>query len=79
MVYVARGSAESRKPTIGLALCPAQDGAGLAYPAAHPAQDGMGRRMLRDEIIEHFTLHIFRSDQICRHFIAFIYVEGTKE
>ena len=36
----------------------------------------MGRRILRDEIIEHFTLHILHSDQICRHMITYVCTVG---
>ena len=41
------------------------------YPVSHPAQDGMGRRILQDKIMKHFLyVHIFRNDQICRHMSA---------
>ena len=38
----------------------------------HPAQDGMKRRILRDEIIEQFALYICSPDQICIYMIASI-------
>ena len=56
--YVSRQTCKNPSRRQGLGLRPAQDGAGLAYPASHSAQDGMRRRILRHEIIEHSALHI---------------------
>ena len=43
-----------------------------------PAQGGIGSRILRDEIVEHFAIHKSRNDQSRIHMIASICAEGIK-
>ena len=52
---------QGKRVWLYLWLLSAQDGAGLVYPAYHPAQDGMERMILWDKIIEHLSYIYFET------------------